>query len=473
MTKTTSNANTASPTNTENESSEADALAIKVNAISIENGKAYFADHSLTPKFASTIESLNGKVLGIDSGSTQPADVDITGKIDNYAPVKLAGTIHPLKSDVDLNLNFSVQGAELTSVNPYSGTYMGYYIDKGLLSLDVQYKLNGKALEGKNHVVIDQLTLGKKSNSDQALSLPLGLAIALLEDSNGVIDLGLDVSGDIDNPDFSFGSIILNAIGNIITKAVTAPFSLLANLVGSDDELDNVEFAFGEQTLNADAREKLDTLAKALKKRPGLRVNIEGTVNAISDASALAQRQLNHTLLTRSGQADAGNISVTTNTVENSQTKGIKAGADGNDSSSATSITGSSIPLEGPLANALLSYYVEVFTPDLTQERSDMVAKLHPDIAKEQSKLNSDDNKNVVNETEVQRALSIARYNKLRNNIDIPESELNVLADARSKAVKNYLANTAEIEANRLFLLNTQHDLRKEFSGVELTLEAN
>jgi hypothetical protein len=473
VTKTTSNANTASPTNTENESSEADALAIKVNAISIENGKAYFADHSLTPKFASTIESLNGKVLGIDSGSTQPADVDITGKIDNYAPVKLAGTIHPLKSDVDLNLNFSVQGAELTSVNPYSGTYMGYYIDKGLLSLDVQYKLNGKALEGKNHVVIDQLTLGKKSNSDQALSLPLGLAIALLEDSNGVIDLGLDVSGDIDNPDFSFGSIILNAIGNIITKAVTAPFSLLANLVGSDDELDNVEFAFGEQTLNADAREKLDTLAKALKKRPGLRVNIEGTVNAISDASALAQRQLNHTLLTRSGQADAGNISVTTNTVENSQTKGIKAGADGNDSSSATSITGSSIPLEGPLANALLSYYVEVFTPDLTQERSDMVAKLHPDIAKEQSKLNSDDNKNVVNETEVQRALSIARYNKLRNNIDIPESELNVLADARSKAVKNYLANTAEIEANRLFLLNTQHDLRKEFSGVELTLEAN
>lgn len=473
VTKTTSNANTASLTNTENASSEADALAIKVNAISIENGKAYFADHSLTPKFASAIESLNGKVLGIDSGAAQPADVDITGKIDNYAPVKLAGTIHPLKSDVDLNLNFSVQGAELTSVNPYSGTYMGYYIDKGLLSLDVQYKLNGKALEGKNHVVIDQLTLGKKSNSDQALSLPLGLAIALLEDSNGVIDLGLDVSGDIDNPDFSFGSIILNAIGNIITKAVTAPFSLLANLVGSDDELDNVEFAFGELTLNADAREKLDTLAKALKKRPGLRVNIEGTVNAISDASALAQRQLNHTLLTRSGQADAGNTSVTTNTVENSQTKGVNAGADGNDSSSATSITGSSIPLEGPLANALLNHYEEVFTPDLTQERTDMVAKLYPNLAKEQSQLNSDGNKNVINETEVQRALSIARYNKLRNNINIPESELNVLADARSKAVKNYLANTAEIEANRLFLLNTQHDLRKEFSGVELTLEAN
>ena len=468
-----SNANV--PAGTTAEPSQANELAIAVNTISIENGKAYFADHSLTPKFASAIESLNGKVLGIDSRSTSPANVDITGKIDNYAPVKLAGTIHPLKDDIDLDLDFSVKGAELTSVNPYSGTYMGYYIDKGLLSLAVQYKLNRKALEGKNRVVIDQLTLGKKSNSEQALSLPLGLAIALLEDRNGVIDLGLDVSGDIDSPDFSFGSIILNAIGNIITKAVTAPFSLLANLVGSDDELDNVEFGFGEHSLNADAQEKLNTLAKALKKRPGLRVNIEGTVNAMSDASALAQRQLNTTLLTRSGYADASATSGNASTNENSLAGGENEGSNTLGSVQRDSISGSNIPLEGPLADALLSYYVEVFTPDLNQEYDNMVAQLYPELANsdnEQSQKSADINKEVVNEESVNRALSIARYNKLRNNIDIPESDLILLADARSKAVKGYLANEAEVEANRLFLLNTQHDLHTEFSGVELTLEA-
>ncbi|MCG8495217.1 MAG: DUF748 domain-containing protein [Enterobacterales bacterium] len=473
---TTSKASNANvPAGTTAEPSQANELAIAVNTISIENGKAYFADHSLTPKFASAIESLNGKVLGIDSRSTSPANVDITGKIDNYAPVKLAGTIHPLKDDIDLDLDFSVKGAELTSVNPYSGTYMGYYIDKGLLSLAVQYKLNGKALEGKNRVVIDQLTLGKKSNSEQALSLPLGLAIALLEDRNGVIDLGLDVSGDIDSPDFSFGSIILNAIGNIITKAVTAPFSLLANLVGSDDELDNVEFGFGEHSLNADAQEKLNTLAKALKKRPGLRVNIEGTVNAMSDASALAQRQLNTTLLTRSGDADASATSGNASTNENSLAGGENESSNTPGSVQRDSISGSNIPLEGPLADALLSYYVEVFTPDLNQEYDNMVAQLYPELANsdnEQSQKSADNNKEVINEESVNRALSIARYNKLRNNIDIPESDLILLADARSKAVKGYLANEAEVEANRLFLLNTQHDLHTEFSGVELTLEA-
>ncbi len=473
---TTSKASKANvPAGTTAEPSQANELAIAVNTISIENGKAYFADHSLTPKFASAIESLNGKVLGIDSRSTSPANVDITGKIDNYAPVKLAGTIHPLKDDIDLDLDFSVKGAELTSVNPYSGTYMGYYIDKGLLSLAVQYKLNGKALEGKNRVVIDQLTLGKKSNSEQALSLPLGLAIALLEDRNGVIDLGLDVSGDIDSPDFSFGSIILNAIGNIITKAVTAPFSLLANLVGSDDELDNVEFGFGEHSLNADAQEKLNTLAKALKKRPGLRVNIEGTVNAMSDASALAQRQLNTTLLTRSGLVDSSATSGNASTNENSLAGGENESSNTLGSVQRDSVSGSSIPLEGPLADALLSYYVEVFTTDLNQEYDNMVAQLYPELANsdnEQSQKSADNNKEVINEESVNRALSIARYNKLRNNIDIPESDLILLADARSKAVKGYLANEAEVEANRLFLLNTQHDLHTEFSGVELTLEA-
>lgn len=467
---------TNSPASATNEkaTSNAQQLAIAVNAISIENGKAYFADHSLTPKFASAIESLNGKVTGIDSRSDTPANVDITGKIDNYAPVKLAGTIHPIKSDLDLDLNFSVKGAELTSVNPYSGTYMGYYIDKGLLSLAVQYKLNGKALEGKNHVVIDQLTLGKKSNSDQALSLPLGLAIALLEDSNGVIDLGLDVSGDVDSPDFSFGSIILNAIGNIITKAVTAPFSLLANLVGSDDELDSVAFTFGEHNLNAEAKEKLNTLAEALKKRPGLRVNIEGTVNAVSDSSTLAQRQLNATLFAKSGLVDPTTTSGSSSTNGNTSAGGDIENLSNSGSPQDEPLTGSRIPLEGPLADALLSHYVEMFTPDLAQEYKNMVAQLNPELASEgQSQNSNDDFIDAINEEDVQRALTIARYNKLRNSIDIPESKLIELADLRSKAVKSYLANQGEVEANRLFLLNTQHDLHTEVSGVELTLEAN
>ena len=125
-----------------------------VNHVGIKEGSAYFADHSLTPRFASKIDRLNGYVDNLDSRSDSAANVNIEGKIDGYAPVQLKGQINPLKEDIFLDLLFSVDGAELTSVNPYSGTYMGHYIDKGLLSLDVEYTLNHNQLQGNNHVAV-------------------------------------------------------------------------------------------------------------------------------------------------------------------------------------------------------------------------------------------------------------------------------------------------------------------------------
>ena len=244
----------------------------------------------------------------------------------------------------------------------------------------------------------------------------------------------------------------------LLQKQLLHPFRYLRTWLAVTTNSTTLSLGLEKHSLNADAQEKLNTLAKALKKRPGLRVNIEGTVNAMSDASALAQRQLNTTLLTRSGDADASATSDNASTNENSLAGGENESSNTPGSVQRDSISGSNIPLEGPLADALLSYYVEVFTPDLNQEYDNMVAQLYPELANsdnEQSQKSADNNKEVINEESVNRALSIARYNKLRNNIDIPESDLILLADARSKAVKGYLANEAEVEANRLFLLNT------------------
>ncbi len=185
------------------------------------------------------------------------ASVDISGNIDRYAPVKVKGEINPLLDQPYLDLDVIFQSVELTTVNPYSGTYAGHYIDRGQLSLSLNYQLENNQLKGSNHVVIDQLQLGKASESDLATDLPISLAIALLQDSDGVIDLGVEVSGDVDDPEFSLGAVIWSTISNIITKAVTAPFSFIAGLADSDDELNVIEFEFGANTLTTDEQEKL------------------------------------------------------------------------------------------------------------------------------------------------------------------------------------------------------------------------
>jgi hypothetical protein len=411
---------------------EGSSLAISIAAINLNNGSAYFADESLTPQFASSIESLNGSIEQLTSDAGSAAKVAINGKIDSYAPVSLKGELNPLLEELFLDLDFAVEGAELTSVNPYSGTYMGYYIDKGLLSLDVRYKVQNSELDGDNHVVIDQLTLGRKSDSEQALSLPLGLAVALLQDNDGVIDLGLEVSGDLDNPDFSFGSIILNALGNLITKAVTAPFTFLASLVGSEDELNRVDFTAGQDSLDEQATQRLTTLAEALNKRPGLRVSIEGTVDAVSDARELAVAQLHQQLLERSAQdALPDNFSA------------------------------SNVPLEGPLASTLETLFSETFSDSVQDEQQRIRAQLQ------------NNNEEPVTEQQVTRALHIAMYNRLRDSITIPESELAALAQERGKRVKAFLVNQADIEAGRLFLLNSREHLQSQSSSVELSLQAD
>ena len=411
---------------------EGSPLAISIAAINLNNGSAYFADESLTPQFASSIESLNGSIEQLTSDAGSAAKVAINGKIDSYAPVSLKGELNPLLEELFLDLDFAVEGAELTSVNPYSGTYMGYYIDKGLLSLDVRYKVQNSELDGDNHVVIDQLTLGRKSDSEQALSLPLGLAVALLQDNDGVIDLGLEVSGDLDNPDFSFGSIILNALGNLITKAVTAPFTFLASLVGSEDELNRVDFTAGQDSLDEQATQRLTTLAEALNKRPGLRVSIEGTVDAVSDARELAVAQLHQQLLERSAQdALPDNFSA------------------------------SNVPLEGPLASTLETLFSETFSDSVQDEQQRIRAQLQ------------NNNEEPVTEQQVTRALHIAMYNRLRDSITIPESELAALAQERGKRVKAFLVNQADIEAGRLFLLNSREHLQSQSSSVELSLQAD
>ena len=406
--------------------------SINIGKITIKDGSAYFSDNSLRPRFASGIADFNGNITALSSDRQSSAAVELNGRIDGYAPVTLKGAINPLIDDIYLDLNFSVSGAELTSVNPYSGTYMGHYIDKGLLSLDVTYRIQNNQLLGSNHVVIDQLTLGRETDSDQSLGLPLELAIALLEDSNGVIDLGLEVSGDLDNPSFGFGRLILNALGNLITKAVTAPFSLLANLVGSEDELNEINFPHGSSITDTDAQQKLTALAEALAKRPGLRVNIEGTIDSVADAYELAEQKLQRQLKELSQQDTLP-----------------------------SDLSPSTVPLSGPTATALATLFKTTTDKNINEERQIVISRLAQDNANAE-----------LTDEQIERALHITMYNQIRNTLKISNHELAALANSRAKAVKTYLVNNA-VDANRLFITNSRHHLQADKSGVMLTLDAN
>ena len=268
-------------------------IPITIDTVRIENASVNFADFSMKPSFATGIQNLKGTVKGLSSESLARADVLLEGKVDKYAPVKISGQINPLSEDAYTDLALSFKNIELATFTPYSGKFAGYAIKKGKLSLDLKYKVSEDLLISENEIFVDQLTFGERIDSPDATTLPVRLAIALLKDREGRIDIDLPVRGDLSDPEFSYGRIVVNALVNLITKIVTSPFAALANLVGGDgEELSFVEFEFGSAGLLAGQIRKLDNLAKALYERPALRLEIKGVADTKYDRVALAEAEL-------------------------------------------------------------------------------------------------------------------------------------------------------------------------------------
>jgi hypothetical protein len=267
-------------------------MPMAVKKIVLQAGQANFADLSVTPNFATGIHNLEGTVLGLSSKADSRAKVDIHGSVDEFSPVSISGEVNAFGPVLYANLSLSFRNIELSTFNPYSGKFAGYNISKGKLTTELHYKVEGRNLDAQHHITIDQLEFGAKTESKDAVSLPIKLAVALLKDRDGVIDLNLPVTGSLDDPKFRLAPIIWKVFVNILEKAVTAPFALLGSLFGGGPELQFVDFKPGVADLDQAAQDKAQAMVKALNARPQLKIEVPIAVVADLDRPRLIEAKL-------------------------------------------------------------------------------------------------------------------------------------------------------------------------------------
>jgi len=272
-------------------------MPITIDSVRIENGSANYTDLSFKPGFTTGIQQLTGTINGLTSETLGRADVKLEGKVDKYAPMKIFGKINPLSEDAYTDLTVMFKNIELATATPYSSKFVGYTIQRGKLSLDLKYKLSEKVLIGENKILLDQFTFGDETDSPDATSLPVKLAVSLLKDRHGKIDVDLPVRGDLNDPEFSYGATVLKALTNLIVKITASPFAALGRLAGIDgDDLGYVAFEFGSSVLEPSQKEKLDKLAEVLNDRPTLELGVKGVTDAQYDRLAMAEEELLHQL---------------------------------------------------------------------------------------------------------------------------------------------------------------------------------
>lgn len=271
-------------------------MAVKVKTLKIDRGLLSFSDLSIDPQFSAGIMDLKGSIVGLSNDAARSAKIDLRGKVDEFAPVLIQGTMNPLAFDRHTDVALSFRNMDLIRFNPYSGRFAGYNITKGKLTTELKYTIVDRALVAEHHVVVDQLEFGEATGSKDAVPLPVKLAVALLKDRHGVIDLGLPVRGNLDDPTFRVGPLVWKVLVNLLTKAVTAPFSALASLFGGGEELAYVEFAPGSATLSEAEATKLGSLQKALIERPALKLDVPYALSDAEDGAVLGRAELERRL---------------------------------------------------------------------------------------------------------------------------------------------------------------------------------
>jgi hypothetical protein len=272
------------------EARTAKGLDWRLRRLRVEQGRLDFTDRGLQPAFKAAVRQLNGVILGLSSDPASRSPVELDGQVDTFGRVRIRGELQlasPLESS-DIRAQFN--NLDMASITPYMMKFGGYRIRQGRLSADLRYTLRRHWLEGNNELVLDSLLLGERVDSPDALDLPIEMAIALLQDDQGRIELGLPISGDLRDPHIRYGDIVWKALSNVLTSFITAPFRTLAKLLGTKDEgLSVIDFDAGSDRLTPPEKEKIQRVAEMLAKRSQLHLLVPATYQETLDRSALQE----------------------------------------------------------------------------------------------------------------------------------------------------------------------------------------
>ncbi len=289
------------------------APVVQFGPVSLVNGRVAFSDFFIKPNYAANLSELTGKLSAFSSqapgGDPVLADLELRGRAEGSASLEITGKLNPLAQPLALDITGKVRDLELPPLTPYAVKYAGHGIERGKLSVDVNYKVlpNGQ-LTASNRLVLNQLTFGEPVEGAPN-SLPVKLAVALLADRNGVIDLDLPISGSLNDPQFRVGPVIFKIIINLIGKALTSPFSLLASAFGGGEEMNHVPFAPGSAALTPEAQQSLDKVAKALADRPALKITVTGTASLPEERTGLQRESLQQRVLAEKRRANPADTS--------------------------------------------------------------------------------------------------------------------------------------------------------------------
>ncbi|MGO8929415.1 MAG: DUF748 domain-containing protein [Limisphaerales bacterium] len=444
---------------------------LQLRALVLENAAFRFTDESIEPHATFDVEEFGGAIRGLSSQEQSTATVDLQGKVDAASPFAISGKVNPLAKDLQLDLTVAFTNTDLTAFSTYLEKYAGHPLNKGKLTMGLHYDINQKQLKAENKFLIDHFTLGPRNDSTNATHLPVKLAVALLKDRNGQINLDIPLTGRTDDPQFKIAPLVFKVVLNLIVKAATSPFSLLGALVGGGEELSFVDFQPGRADIPDTEAQKLDKLAKALYERPAVSLEIAGSFDPDQDRAAVARLKLEQHLkilrlkeLTEAGKpapsltalqlepAERGRLLKHVFTeLGTNQVLVLEAATAATDANTAAAVSVATLAGQGGQA-ATAKVPVKTAQKSLPASGRKGARDLMTTVAKRSSTAKS------PSRTEIPLAANGAPLTldqieaRLLSVIQVSENEQRDLIKQRAQAVQSWILQSGKVTADRLFI---------------------
>jgi hypothetical protein len=384
---------------------------INIGEIKIENSELVLSDFSLPQKFTVDIHSLNGDIAGFSSDKPLSTTLLAEGIIGKDGKAQIDGKIDLLDPLAFAILKLNFKNIDLRSFTPYTMKFLGYKVEKGKLSLDLNYQITNENLLSDNKIYLNQLTLGEKVEQTEAMDLPVELALALLKDKDGNIDLDVEVTGNLNDPDIDVGALIWWAVKRSFTNVLEAPFIYLGELIGIDGaDLEYIGFNPGESVLLPDEKEKLTHINTTFNEREEITLEVYGAVDPITDANAIRSKKFHAEYLKR--MTSVGTDSLIT--LQNAEADNDR--------------------------NILELMYLETFGQE---KLDDLKAQYFTQVNRADSASSKEFN---------QAEYVTKMINKLKDEQRVSEEEIINLANARAGTIKNFLLTLPNITPERLVM---------------------
>lgn len=257
---------------------ESSSLHLLVDELALTNTSFHYKDHTMH-------ELVDIPFSQVDVRSSN-FDLDKPFSVKVSATVAETGQLHAdwsgsLSDFSNMKLNAFISNFKLTAASPYCVEYMAYPITDGVLSLASTSTLVNNNINSQNKIDIYNCKVDKKiKDMETEFNIPLRAGVYILTDRKGNIQLDLPVSGNIDDPTFSYKKIIFKTLCNLFVKVVASPVDFLVKAIGGEPDLfADIAYDIHPQGLGSEASDKLNKIADALKEKPEITLVIQQSLN--------------------------------------------------------------------------------------------------------------------------------------------------------------------------------------------------